>query len=45
MRPTVFSHVTPDMAIAREEVFGPVLSIIGYRDEDEAIRIAKEGEI
>jgi aldehyde dehydrogenase (NAD+) len=42
VRPTVFSHVTPDMAIAREEVFGPVLTIIGYRDEDEAVRIAND---
>lgn len=42
VRPTVFSHVTPDMTIAREEIFGPVLSIIGYADEDEAIRIAND---
>ncbi|AOW93119.1 aldehyde dehydrogenase [Rhodococcus sp. WMMA185] len=38
--PTVFSGVTEDMTIAKEEIFGPVLSIIGYRDEDDAIRIA-----
>jgi aldehyde dehydrogenase (NAD+) len=42
VRPTVFSHVTNDMTIAREEIFGPVLSIIGYKDEDEAIRIAND---
>ena len=39
-RPTVFSAVTPGMTIAREEIFGPVLSIMPYRDEDEAIAIA-----
>ncbi|MCX5043569.1 aldehyde dehydrogenase family protein [Aldersonia sp. NBC_00410] len=38
--PTVFSGVTEDMTIAKEEIFGPVLSIIGYRDEDDAVRIA-----
>lgn len=42
VRPTVFSHVTPDMTIAREEIFGPVLSIIGYADEEEAIHIAND---
>jgi aldehyde dehydrogenase (NAD+) len=42
VRPTVFSHVTPDMTIAREEIFGPVLSIIGYIDEDDAVRIAND---
>jgi aldehyde dehydrogenase (NAD+) len=42
VRPTVFSHVTNDMAIAREEIFGPVLSIIGYKDEDDAVRIAND---
>ncbi|MGA7328843.1 MAG: aldehyde dehydrogenase family protein [Rhodomicrobium sp.] len=40
IRPTVFANVTNDMTIATEEIFGPVLSIIGYRDEDDAIRIA-----
>ena len=39
-RPTVFAHVRPEMTIAQEEIFGPVLSIIGYRDEDDAIAIA-----
>jgi aldehyde dehydrogenase (NAD+) len=40
--PTVFGNVTPDMTIAREEIFGPVLSIMAYKDEDEAIRIAND---
>ncbi|CAL9610041.1 3-succinoylsemialdehyde-pyridine dehydrogenase [Actinosynnema sp. ALI-1.44] len=38
--PTVFGGVTPDMAIAREEIFGPVLSVMPYADEDDAVRIA-----
>ncbi len=38
--PTVFADVTPDMTIAQEEIFGPVLSILRYDDEDEAVRIA-----
>ncbi|MFI8189040.1 aldehyde dehydrogenase family protein [Streptomyces sp. NPDC085946] len=38
--PTVFADVTPDMAIAQEEIFGPVLSILRYADEEEALRIA-----
>jgi acyl-CoA reductase-like NAD-dependent aldehyde dehydrogenase len=42
VRPTVFSGVTPDMAIAREEIFGPVLSIIPYDGEDEAVAIAND---
>ncbi|WP_394142894.1 aldehyde dehydrogenase family protein [Burkholderia multivorans] len=42
VRPTVFSNVTPDMTIAREEIFGPVLSIITYRTEDEAIALAND---
>ncbi|SDS32874.1 aldehyde dehydrogenase (NAD+) [Halopseudomonas litoralis] len=42
VQPTIFSHVTPDMTIAREEIFGPVLSIIGYKDEADAIRIAND---
>ena len=40
MRPTVFSDVTEDMTIHREEVFGPVLAIEAYDSEDDAIRIA-----
>ena len=42
VRPTVFGRVTPQMRIAQEEVFGPVLSIIPYRDEQEGIRIAND---
>jgi aldehyde dehydrogenase (NAD+) len=42
VKPTVFANVTNEMTIAREEIFGPVLSIIGYEDEDEAIRIAND---
>ena len=42
VRPTVFSHVANDMTVAREEIFGPVLVIIGYDDEDHAIRIAND---
>ncbi len=42
VRPTVFSDVTPDMTIAREEIFGPVLSIIPYDSEEDAIRIAND---
>ena len=42
VRPTVFADVKPDMRIAREEVFGPVLSIIGYADEADAVRIAND---
>ena len=38
--PTVFSGVTPDMTIAQEEIFGPVVVIIPYEDEEDAIRIA-----
>lgn len=42
VRPTVFADVTNDMTIAREEIFGPVLSILGYDDDEDAIRIANE---
>jgi aldehyde dehydrogenase (NAD+) len=42
VRPTIFSDVTPDMMIAREEIFGPVLSIIPYDSVEEAIRIAND---
>ncbi|WP_034859563.1 aldehyde dehydrogenase family protein [Sinorhizobium sojae] len=41
-QPTIFSEVRPDMRIAREEIFGPVLVIIPYRDEEEAIAIAND---
>ncbi len=40
VRPTVFSDVDPDSVIAQEEIFGPVLSIIAYDTEDEAVEIA-----
>jgi aldehyde dehydrogenase (NAD+) len=42
VRPTLFTGVRNDMTIAREEIFGPVLSIIPYRDEDEAVAIAND---
>jgi aldehyde dehydrogenase (NAD+) len=42
VKPTVFSDVRNDMTIAREEIFGPVLCIIPYEDEEDAIRIANE---
>ncbi|MEU7039950.1 aldehyde dehydrogenase family protein [Streptomyces varsoviensis] len=38
--PTVFADVTPEMTIAQEEIFGPVVSILKYEDEDDALRIA-----
>ena len=44
VRPTLFSDAHNDMRIAREEIFGPVLTVISYRDEDEAIRIANDSE-
>jgi aldehyde dehydrogenase (NAD+) len=40
VRPTVFAAVTPDATIAQEEIFGPVLSVIPYTSEDEAVEIA-----
>ncbi|MDH3615586.1 MAG: aldehyde dehydrogenase family protein [Gammaproteobacteria bacterium] len=42
VKPTVFADVSNDMTIAREEIFGPVLSIIPYDDEDDAVRIAND---
>jgi aldehyde dehydrogenase (NAD+) len=42
VRPTVFADVTPGMTIAREEIFGPVLSIMPYRDVEEAVAIAND---
>ncbi|TVO63524.1 aldehyde dehydrogenase [Denitromonas ohlonensis] len=44
VNPTVFADVDNNSRIAREEIFGPVLSIIRYQDEDEAIRIANDSE-
>jgi aldehyde dehydrogenase (NAD+) len=40
VQPTVFANVTTDMTIAQEEIFGPVLSILPYSDDDDAVRIA-----
>jgi aldehyde dehydrogenase (NAD+) len=42
--PTLFTNVTNDMSIAREEIFGPVLSVIPFTDEEEAVRIANDTE-
>ena len=42
VQPTVFANVDNDMTIAREEIFGPVLSIIGYEDDADAVRIAND---
>ena len=42
VKPTVFANVSNDMTIAREEIFGPVLCIIPYQDEDDAIKIAND---
>jgi alpha-ketoglutaric semialdehyde dehydrogenase len=44
VRPTVFDHVTPDMRIAREEIFGPVLSVLRVKEFDEAMQVANDCE-
>ena len=44
VKPTIFANVKNSMTIAKEEIFGPVLSIIGYKDENEAIDIANDSE-
>jgi len=44
VKPTVFVNVTNDMTIAQEEIFGPVLSVIGYDSEDDAIRMANDSK-
>ena len=44
VRPTLFSNATNDMRIAREEIFGPVLTVIAYDNEDDAVRIANDSE-
>ncbi|TNE36922.1 MAG: aldehyde dehydrogenase family protein [Alphaproteobacteria bacterium] len=44
VKPTIFANVSNDMTIAREEIFGPVLSILPYDDEEDAIRIANDTE-
>jgi acyl-CoA reductase-like NAD-dependent aldehyde dehydrogenase len=42
VQPTVFSEVTPEMTIAQEEIFGPVLVVMPYEDEEDAVRIAND---
>jgi acyl-CoA reductase-like NAD-dependent aldehyde dehydrogenase len=42
--PTIFSDVTPDMTIAREEIFGPVLAIMPYDNEDHAVAVANRSD-
>jgi betaine-aldehyde dehydrogenase len=42
IKPTIFGNVRSDMTIAREEIFGPVLTIIKYKDEEDAVRIAND---
>ncbi|MFI5626990.1 aldehyde dehydrogenase family protein [Nocardioides sp. NPDC051685] len=44
IEPTVFTGVTPDMTIAREEIFGPVLSVLRYTDDDHAVQLANDSE-
>jgi len=44
VKPTIFVNVTNDMAIAREEIFGPVVSVIAYSSEEDAIRIANDSK-
>ncbi|CAM2909890.1 aldehyde dehydrogenase [Mycobacterium intermedium] len=44
VRPTLFTGATNDMRIAREEIFGPVLTVLTYRDEDDAVRIANDSD-
>ncbi|MHA6645942.1 aldehyde dehydrogenase family protein [Mesorhizobium sp. A623] len=42
VRPTVFGHVKPGMTVEKEEIFGPVLSVISYEDDDDAVKIAND---
>ena len=42
VKPTIFANVKPEMTIAREEIFGPVISVLSYEDEDDAVRIAND---
>ena len=42
IKPTVFENVTPEMKIAQEEIFGPVLGIMPVKDADEALKIASD---
>lgn len=43
-RPTVFTNTRPDMRIVREEIFGPVVCVIPFKDEEEALRLANDTE-
>jgi acyl-CoA reductase-like NAD-dependent aldehyde dehydrogenase len=45
MAPTIFDDVAPGMSIAREEIFGPVLSVMTFDDEDEALRVANDNPL
>jgi len=44
VEPTIFSDVTPDMVIAQEEIFGPVVSILSYSSDEEAVAIANNSD-
>ena len=44
MKPTIFDGVCCDMKIAREEIFGPVLSVLTFKDDDEAVRLANDSD-
>lgn len=44
LEPTLFTHASNEMRVSREEIFGPVLTIVSFRDEDEAIRIANDSD-
>jgi aldehyde dehydrogenase (NAD+) len=44
VEPTLFDEVTPDMAIAREEIFGPVATVLAYDDEDQAVALANDSD-
>jgi succinate-semialdehyde dehydrogenase/glutarate-semialdehyde dehydrogenase len=43
--PTILTDVTPQMEIAREEIFGPVATLTKFKDEDEAVRLANDTEV
>jgi aldehyde dehydrogenase (NAD+) len=45
VEPTIFADVAPDVKIAREEIFGPVVTILGYDDVGEAIKIANDTDL
>ncbi|WP_241254680.1 aldehyde dehydrogenase family protein [Brevibacillus sp. SYP-B805] len=44
VEPTIFTDCTPDMRIVREEIFGPVLAVLRFRDEEEAVRLANDSD-